>query len=432
MPLPRLAGTGSMLGGLANALGLGLEGYAKDQATAVERERNRQKDLGDAQMLAAQLADHKASVDAREAATRLTQQKVNLDHASYLRLAQDFPQAITGPEVEGGGYTDTLVKARAQKQADAEAEVRGRATLSALGSTFPKDPDVQQLVKAGWSPGLVDALPKVWESAQKRYDLANAYHAPPAGAGLWAHDTTTNTDVYVTKDQLTSAAPGRYVKPGAAGGGSGSGSLSPTAIQGMYDDLGRLDGEMSAYEKAHPNGVGLRGSLLGPMANQKTPDLKSAVGKMVGNWGLGVADSDYQKYIQNNARAGNIISQINSKRGTEYQSLLDIEQTGQAPGDAAGTVASKQLVRANALAGRPKPPPGYVPVSQRTEQATTPPAASPNTPPAAAAAPAPGTAPPPTTNVSQMTDRQLWDAKARTPQGLKWLTDHHMPRPAGP
>ena len=201
----------------------------------------------------------------------------------------------------------------------------------------------------------------------------------------------------------------------------------------MYDDLERLDTEMKDYETKHP-GVGKAGALLGPASHQKASDFTSAAVKSLSNWGLGVLDPDYQKYLQNQARAGNIISQVNSKRGTEYQSLLDIAQSGQVPGDAPEVVTSKQLVRANAIAGRPKPPPGYVPRSQQTDAGTTTPPPAPAfqnalTPgaPAAATTPAPAT-----TDVTKMTDRQVWDATLRQ-TGAKWMIDHNAgPRPPGP
>lgn len=425
MPLPRLGGLGAGLGGLATVLGLGLEGYAKDQATRVERERNRLKDISDAQMLKVSMEEHQANTASRQAATKLAENKALIEQRAFTQLKQDFPDHpdVAGDYIEGGTYSESLKAAREARDAGKKLGASGATALAALGQTFPSDPQVQALVKTGYQPGMtMDAIKQVWESAQKRYDIGHAYHPPAASPGMWAHDTTTNTDVWVTREQAL-AAPGRFTKPptaGAGGSGGGFGSLTPTAIQGMYDDLTRLNDEMKEYEDAHA-GIGSISSVLGAGARQKHTDLKSAFAAGVSNAALGAFDPAYQKYITNNARAGNIISQINSKRGTEYQSLLDIEQSGQAPGDAGDVVASKQLVRANALAGRPKPPLGYVPrAPQPPGQPTPTPAADTTTPP-----PAP-------TGVSQMTDRQLWDAKARTPQGLKWLTDHHIARPPGP
>src|SRR5262245_40218337 len=77
MPLPRLGGLGAGLGGLATVLGLGFEGYAKDQARRVEEERNRQRDATEAQLVAAQMANYKSQADDRKA--KSDQEKLERD-----------------------------------------------------------------------------------------------------------------------------------------------------------------------------------------------------------------------------------------------------------------------------------------------------------------------------------------------------------------
>src|SRR5215471_3242404 len=91
MPLPSLGGFGTALGGLANMLGLGFEGYAKDEATRASR----QKDLSEANLRAAEMAHYKAQDDAATA-------KTNQEQLERDTLGQYGPAAASGDKAAQG------------------------------------------------------------------------------------------------------------------------------------------------------------------------------------------------------------------------------------------------------------------------------------------------------------------------------------------
>lgn len=450
MPLPSLGGFGTALGGLANVLGLGLEGYAKDEATRVERERQRQQDLNQAAMLKVQMDEHQANVEDRKAATALKQQKATAGHKAFLQLAQEYPNHpdVLAGEIEGGDYSKVLTDARAQAKVDKDKDVKGRALFKALGDTFGNDPNVQRFMQGGYSAEKVDAIGDVWDQASKRYQLVNAYHPPQPRAPRYvvAHDNTTNTDVYVSAEQAA-AMPDRYTKPAGTAGRGGAGAISPESTQAMFDSAESASKYMDWYEKNHPNGPGWISGGVGSSSIQPRKGLGSSLAAGAANIALGVFDPQYQTYLAAQRRFGNVFSNLQSRRYTEHQSVLDTDLSGMNPGEAANTIALKKQFRQDLLNSRPAPPADYKRQTSNEFQTpddtvfggSTSPSASTSAPsfnnsltPAAprptTAAPAAPTAAPKTSSTgtldySTMSKGQLWDQSVRE-NGIKFTIQH--------
>jgi len=449
-----LGGLGAGLGGLATVLGLGFEGYAKDQARRVEEERNRKKDLADAQMLKIQMAEHEANTESRKAATKLAQNKALIEQNAYAQLAQDFPDHpdVKGGYIEGGTYSDSLKAAKAERAAGKSVAV----ALAALGNTFPKDAQVQALVKAGYQPGMtMDSLKEVWDSANERYKLANAYHPPPAQSVVWVHDATTNTDVPMSKDAVLSAPPGRFTKPGGAGAGALSKLPAPLALRvGQFGEMLKKSDDLRKITEGLSVNVGQSAAQDVAEHGFKIGGLAVPGSRAVGSW-LANRSNDYATYqavltpfvtaaahaiggarvnqtqidqIRNSieikpgdspelkaTKAKNMFDLINSTGGALPAEAIAVQEAQMDP--AALAALREHGYRGGGLGGQQEPLTVAPPPPPKVTAEST----------AAKPPPAPGA-----TDVTKMTDRQLWDMKARTPQGLKWLTDHHIPRPPGP
>lgn len=441
MPLPSLGGLATGLGGLANVLGLGFEGYAKDEAARASR----QKDLSEVNLRAAEMAHYKAQDDAAKAKT--DQEQLERD-----TLGQYGPAASTGDKAAQGrivavfGPRAPTVMEEYRKlnskrtQYDPDRGVMVDLDTGAMTPIAGLQPKPHALVLG--EPGYNEAF-----ANQEKIRAQYAYHPPPPQKGMWAHDNTTGTDVWVTPDQAASA-PDRFTKPVGGGGRGGAGAISPESTQAMFDSADSAAKYMDWYEKKHPNGPGWIAGGVGSSSIQPRKGLGSALEAGAANIALGVFDPEYQTYLAAQRRFGNVFSNLQSRRYTEHQSVLDTDLSGMNPGEAANTIALKKQFRQDLLNSRPAPPTDYK--RQTATEFQTPDDTILGGSPAMTTAPsfqnsltpaAPATAPPtPTTaapktkavpgatmDYSTMNKGQLWDQAVRE-NGIQWVIKNLGPR----
>ena len=142
MPLPSLGGLGTGLGGLANVLGLGLEGYAKDQAIAARRAPSapEQKDLSDAQMLKVQMderqREHRVAQGGDQARAEQGTSSNRTRTASSPRDFPDHPDVGDG-YVEGGNYRRLAQRGprRAHRQRRTSTSKTARSTPRSVATS---------------------------------------------------------------------------------------------------------------------------------------------------------------------------------------------------------------------------------------------------------------------------------------------------------
>jgi hypothetical protein len=151
--------------------------------------------------------------------------------------------------------------------------------------------------------------------------------------------------------------------------GGGIGSLSPSALQAMYDQASHADAEMRAYENDYRAGkvsVNAGSQTLGAGAGAHSTGIGailSGAEAAGSNAVLGVTDKRYQTYLAAQKRFGNIMGNLMSKRYSEYQGTLDTQLAGLATQDAIPTLDLKQSYRSDLLKNRP-PRTGVAPTAQ--------------------------------------------------------------------
>src|SRR5215831_8817525 len=212
----------------------------------------------------------------------------------------------------------------------------------------------------------------------------------------------------------------------------------------MFDSAESAAKYMDWYEKNHPNGPGWIAGGVGSSSIQPRKGLTSSLEAGAANIALGVFDPQYQTYLAAQRRFGNVFSNLQSRRYTEHQSVLDTDLSGMNPGEAANTIKLKQQFRQDLLNSRPAPPPDY---KRQTNEFQTPDdtvlGGSPTTIAAPTAAPTfnnaltPAAAKPTTAaprssttgapDYSTMNKGQLWDQAVRE-NGVQWVLKNLGPR----
>jgi len=200
---------------------------------------------------------------------------------------------------------------------------------------------------------------KITAQNQNKY----GYHAPPSSFSFGTTVDANGQPVVLKQNTKTGeVTPTDALKPTTTGRGGGIGSLTPEAIQAMYDQAAHANSVMRAYEDDYRAGkvqVHTGSQALGAGAGAHSTGLMAlATGAEAAgsNALMGVTDPRYQEYLTAQKRFGNIMGNLMSKRYSEYQGTLDTQLAGLSANDAAPTLDLKQSYRSDLLNNRPSGP----------------------------------------------------------------------------